>query len=68
MIESIIEKRGPGRPPKQAEPETKQVRLLCNYMPVAGGNKRLPGEMLDLPVEEARRLVKAGIAERADEF
>lgn len=57
-------KRGPGRPPKH---ESKQVRLLRSYKP-ADGVKQAPGDVLDLPIEEARNVVRLGIAERADAF
>lgn len=57
-------KRGPGHPPK---PESKQVRLLRGYR-TAGGVKHSPGDVLDLPIEEARNVVRLGIAERADAF
>ena len=52
---------------KKDEPATKQVRLLRNYKP-EGGEKHKAGELLDLPLAEARHVVKNGVAERADEF
>lgn len=64
-MDEELSKRGPGRPPK---PETKPVRLMRNYVPMAGIEKKMAGETVDLPIEEARRAVKLGIAERADEF
>jgi hypothetical protein len=37
--------------------------------PATGGiQKALVGEKIELPIEEARKLIKDGIAERADEI
>lgn len=44
---------------------TMPVLLLKNYRP-ADGNKTLAGTKMDLPIKEARGLIEAGIAERAD--
>lgn len=68
-------KRGPGRPRKypldQTEPEspqrTAQMRILRGYWPASGG-KLQPGEVVDLPIDEARNLLSLRIAERADEL
>ena len=55
-----------------------QVKLLYGYYPedpdhprhprTGDAMKVLPGEIISLPVEEARNLVKAGRAHRADEI
>ena len=50
------------------EPKTKPVLLLRGYVPESGGGKQLAGSLVNLPVEEARKVVKLGIAERADDF
>lgn len=64
-------------PVPSADEEVLPVRMLRGYWPVppAGGEddgtdrvKLQPGEEADLPASEARRIVKLGIAERADDF
>lgn len=44
---------------------TMPVTLLRNYRP-ADGEKTLAGTKLELPIKEAKGLIEAGIAERAD--
>lgn len=56
-------KRGPGRPAK-----THPVLILRGYFPQDGGAKLPKGTKVELPLEEAREIIKAGIAERADEL
>ena len=63
MTEDI--KRGPGRPPS---PKTHPVLILRGYYPLDGGPKLPKGTKVDLPIDEAREIIKAGIAERADEL
>lgn len=71
-------KRGPGRPRKPVEqPEapspqddagrTAKMRILRGYWPASGG-KLQPGEVVDLPIDEARSVLAQRIAERADEL
>lgn len=48
--------------------EVKLVRLKHGYRPASGTSKEPEGSVIELPIEEARRIVKLGIAERADEF
>lgn len=67
--EKLVEKKDEKRFP---------VRMKHGYFPVdptwaknpATGEpmKVLVGEVANLPIEEARKLVKAGVAERADEI
>lgn len=55
-----------------AKPEkavkTKPVVLLRGYFPESGEGKQAIGTVINLPAEEARKVVKLGIAERADDF
>lgn len=77
-------KRGPGRPRKYpidpnqepgtdispqlvAPTRTAKMRILRGYWPEAGG-KLLPGDVVDLPIDEARNVLSLRIAERADEL
>lgn len=65
------DRRGPGRPrelPASPPLERRPVRLLRGYRPADSESKEAPGSVHELPIEEARRIVKMGIAERADEF
>jgi hypothetical protein len=65
--------RGPGRPPKKFP-----VKLLRGYFPRDIDHPKHPttgspikverGEIIALPLEEAKDLMKRGIAERADEL
>ena len=43
------------------------VRLKRGYYPMDGGAKLSEGKEIELPIEEARRLIEAGIAVRNDE-
>lgn len=63
MTEEI--KRGTGRPPAQ---KTHPVLILRGYWPQDGGEKLSAGTKVELPIEEAREVIKAGIAQRADEL
>ena len=56
-------KRGPGRP---AKPASMPVAILRGYFPADGGKKVLPGTVINLPIDEAKRIIAKGIAERAD--
>lgn len=53
---------------KPDKPKLLPVLLLRGYVPAGSDNKHPIGAIIDLPAEEARRIVKSGIAERADEF
>lgn len=57
-------RRGHGRSPK---PQTLPVKLLKGYWPKRGGRHQA-GEEIELPIDEARSVVKLGIAVRNDEF
>lgn len=60
-----------GRPRKVAEegePVLLPVLILRGYWPEDGGSQVEPGNVVDLPADEARKVVSLGIAERADEF
>lgn len=63
---------GTADPVVSAKPEkavkTKPVVLLRGYFPENGDAKQAAGTQINLPAEEARKVVKLGIAERADEF
>lgn len=63
MDEQTI-KRGPGRPRKERLP----VKLIKGYWPKEGGGKALAGSEIDLPADEARAVVAAGVAVRNDAF
>lgn len=60
-----MEKRGPGRPRKDGP---LPVKLLRGYFPKDGGTKIPAGTEVELPADEARVLVKNGVAVRNDEF
>ena len=45
--------------------KTTPVKLLRDYWPEEN-NRVLAGEVVELPSAEARRLIDAGVAERAD--
>lgn len=52
-----------------AEPETVgtfPVRLLTGYVPLAGGEKLAKGSEVDLPADEAKAIINAGLAVRND--
>ena len=63
---------------KKDEVKPFPVRMKRGYVPIdpawekdpmLGTNKKiLMGEEVSLPIDEARRLVKLGVAERADEI
>ncbi|MFN3169290.1 MAG: hypothetical protein ACE37E_01200 [Hyphomicrobiales bacterium] len=66
-------KRGPGRPPKAASvptpPEPKNmfpVKIVRGYYPMNGSGKVAPGEVIELPVDEAVTCIEKGVAVRAD--
>lgn len=51
----------------KTENKTLAVRLLRNYRAEGEGTeKRSPGEELELPIREAKRVIELGIAERND--
>lgn len=50
------------------EGQTLPVKLVRNYRPEDGGDKCVKGAEIDLPADEARKVVRAGIAERNDDF
>lgn len=50
------------------KPKLLPVLLLRGYVPFGSTRKQPVGAIIELPAEEARRIVKSGIAERADEF
>lgn len=45
--------------------KTAPVKLLRDYWPV-NDERQAAGVVVDLPVPEAKRLIEAGVAERAD--
>lgn len=55
--------RGPGRPPK---PKKMPVKLLKGYMPLQGTKKLPKDSVSELPIDEAKMIIEAGLAERAD--
>lgn len=60
-----------GRPRKVAEEGEAvllPVLILRGYWPEDGSAQVEPGNVVDLPADEARKIVSLGIAERADEF
>lgn len=63
------ERRGPGRPPKRTDaPGDMRVKILRGYWPMGTRTKAKPGEFCRLPIDEAKRVISLGIAERADPF
>ncbi len=42
------------------------VKLLTGYVPLAGGDKLPAGSEVDLPADEAKGIINAGLAVRND--
>lgn len=48
--------------------KTLPVKLVRGYFPLDGGDKLPPGTETELPLDEAKGLIEAGIAVRADKL
>lgn len=82
-VKPVLEiKRPVGRPPAvpvvEQKPKKFPVRVLRGYFPVDPDHEKHPltgdplkverGETIFLPVDEAKSLIKRGLAERADDL